>query len=231
MFQIDYFEKLSANLDEAIKQICEDFINFDLGMDSSTEIDFYDNYIEAFAALETYINVNDLSNQYSIPQISKDKKLNIKLIKDFFNKVFNAVDLKVSEEALERYRQKYQLQFGAIFSYNFFEGDLTRIQELINELRDLITKSELFDLNHKERLLNKLESLQKELHKKMSNLDKFWGLIGDAGVVLGKFGTDAKPFVDRIKEITEIVWKAQSCAEKLPNGSPMPLLNKENNIT
>jgi hypothetical protein len=30
----------------------------------------------------------------------------------------------------------------------------------------------------------------------MSNLDRLWGLIGEAGVALGKFGKDAKPLVD-----------------------------------
>ena len=54
-------------------------------------------------------------------------------------------------------------------------------------MRQLLTDSELFDANHKERLLKKLESLQAEVHKQVSSLDKFWGLIGEAGVVLGKF--------------------------------------------
>jgi hypothetical protein len=55
-------------------------------------------------------------------------------------------------------------------------------------------------------------------------LDRLWGLIGDAGVVLGKFGESAKPIVDRIKEIAEIVWQTQSRAEELPSGTPIPLL-------
>jgi hypothetical protein len=58
----------------------------------------------------------------------------------------------------------------------------------------------------------------------MSDLDRFWGLIGDAGVVLGKLGNDAKPFVDRIKEIADIVWNTQSRAEELPSGTRPPLL-------
>lgn len=58
----------------------------------------------------------------------------------------------------------------------------------------------------------------------MSDIDVFWGLVGDAGVAIGKFGKDAKPFVDRIREITDIVWRTQSRAEELPSGTPTPLL-------
>ena len=63
------------------------------------------------------------------------------------------------------------------------------------------------------------------MHKKVSDLDRFWGLIGDAGVVLGKLGNDAKPIVDRIKEVAEIVWQTQSRAEELPSGTKIPLLS------
>jgi len=61
----------------------------------------------------------------------------------------------------------------------------------------------------------------------MSSLDKLWGLIGEAGVVLGKFGEDAKPFVDRIVEIAGITWRTQARAEELPSATPLPLLSNK----
>ena len=102
-----------------------------------------------------------------------------------------------------------------------------KVQTLINELRDEISKSSLFDDNHKGRLLNRLGSLQNEIHKRMSNLDKFWGFVGDAGVMLGRFGKDAKPFTDRIRDIMQIVWRTQSITEELPSDSPLPMLETE----
>jgi hypothetical protein len=122
---------------------------------------------------------------------------------------------------------KYQAKFGNVFAYEFSEGDLEKIQSLINDLRQSISVSDLFEDEHKRRLLARLEKIQAELHKKMADLDRFWGLVGDAGVVIGKFGRDAKPFVDRIKEISDIVWRTQSRAEELPSDSPMELLNSE----
>ncbi|MFV0597847.1 hypothetical protein [Shewanella sp.] len=98
---------------------------------------------------------------------------------------------------------------------------------MINELREHISGSDLFEDNHRSRLLRRLESLQSEIHKKMSDVDKIWGLVGDAGVVIGKFGKDAKPFVDRIKELSQIAWKTQARAEELPSSSQNPLLGNE----
>ena len=58
-------------------------------------------------------------------------------------------------------------------------------------------------------------------------MDRFWGLIGDAGVVVGKLGNDAKPIVDRIREIADIVWRTQSRAEELPSGTKLPQLENK----
>jgi len=64
-----------------------------------------------------------------------------------------------------------------------------------------------------------------ELHKRVSNLDRFWGFVGDAGVVLGKFGNDVKPIVDRIREMLGIVWRTQAKSEELESNAENLLLN------
>jgi len=112
------------------------------------------------------------------------------------------------------------------FFYEFSDDETTRINQLISELRDIISQSELFEENHKQRLLRRLERLQSEVHKKVSDLDRFWGLVGDAGVTLRKFGEDARPIVDRVKELTKIIWGAQEKAEGLPASDTIPLLTK-----
>lgn len=90
----------------------------------------------------------------------------------------------------------------------------------------MISGSNKLEDDHQRRLLAKLEKLQSELHKKVSDLDRFWGLLGEAGVVSGKLGRDAKPIVDRIREIAEIVWRTQARSEQLPSASEFPLLEK-----
>lgn len=92
----------------------------------------------------------------------------------------------------------------------------------------MINNAKGLEDDHKRRLLKRLEKLQSELHKRISDLDRFWGLIGDAGVMLRKLGNDAKPIVDRITELANIIWRAQSRAEGLPEADELPLLSSEN---
>lgn len=133
-----------------------------------------------------------------------------------------------TEVKLRSIRAHYKTTLGTGFHYEFSQGDVDRVQELLNQLRDLVSKSSFFEKDHQRRLLKRLESLQAEVHKRVSDLDRFWGLIGDAGVAIGKFGKDAKPIVDRIKEIADIVWRTQSRAEELPSSAAFPLLDNKN---
>lgn len=135
--------------------------------------------------------------------------------------------LTEDDQKIANFKGKFATMIGKSFVYEFTEGDLKKIQELLNELRGLVSDSHLFEDTHRRRLLKRLEKLQQELHKKQSDLDHFWGLVGDAGVALGKFGKDAKPIVDRIREITHIVWRTQTRAEELPSGSLPPLLTND----
>ena len=131
---------------------------------------------------------------------------------------------EVSKLRLAGLRNRFRGSLGAAFAYAFSQGDLDRVQVLINQLRELISNTNDLETEHQQRLLRRLEKLQAEMHKKVSDLDRFWGLIGDAGVVMGKLGTDAKPIVDRVHEIAQIVWRTQSRAEELPISTKLPQL-------
>ena len=179
--------------------------------------------MEALGAYQAFCDAFGLA--FSPPSLGTDREENINFIRDFFNSASRGLDKQITNVTIRNAHDRFLIKFGAGFTYEFSDGDLKRVQTLLNELRELISTSELFDANHKERILRKLEALQMELHKKVSSLDKFWGLIGEGGVALGKFGKDAKPFVDRIKEIAQIVWWTQARAEELPSGTPLTLLS------
>ena len=142
--------------------------------------------------------------------------------------MFKEFEVTANETLFKDTQAKYSAKLGGCFTYEFSEGDLKKVQTSINELRDLISGSELIEDSHKQRLLKRLERLQSELHKKMSDLDRFWGFVGDAGVMVGKFGTDAKPFTARIRDIMETVWNTQARAEELESGAPNPFLKQNN---
>lgn len=187
----------------------------------------YDALFEGFTLLQSIVASFDLPQLGAFPELTGQ---------------FNS-DASAMWETLQGYRDKYLGEvtsmraqsmvshfnnlLGSQFAYEFSKGDLERIQHLVNELRDNISECEEIEAEHKQRLLRRLEKLQSELHKKMSDLDRFWGLIGDAGIILGKLGADSKPIVDRIKEIADIVWRTQARAEELPSNAPTPLESRE----
>ncbi|WP_104039903.1 hypothetical protein [Vibrio hyugaensis] len=179
---------------------------------------------EASAFINILINNFDLTIAVERPQPTGSLEDNCLSLSDYIQEVQSAVGNQAALLKVETYSNRYKNVFKSTFAYEFSKGDLERVQELINELRAQISTLEDLEPSHQQRLLKRLEKLQSELHKRVSDLDRFWGLIGDAGVVLGKLGTDAKPIVDRIKEIAEIAWNTQSRTEELPSNSPNPML-------
>lgn len=145
----------------------------------------------------------------------------------YLDAVRSELEVKLRTNKQERMVDHFSTVLGKGFVYEFSGGDLERVQVLVNEIRDRISNLDSIKEEHKQRLLRRLERLQSELHKRMSDLDRFWGFLGDAGVVLGKFGEDAKPIIDRAREILQIVWRTQARAEELPSGTPAPFISGE----
>ncbi|TNZ66361.1 hypothetical protein CGK42_23655 [Vibrio parahaemolyticus] len=186
---------------------------------------------EASAFINILINNFDLTIAVDLPQPTGSLEDNCNALSEYIQEVQSAVGNQAVLLKVKTYSNRYKNAFKSTFAYEFSKGDLERVQELINELRAQISTLEDLEPSHQQRLLKRLEKLQSELHKRVSDLDRFWGLIGDAGVVLGKLGTDAKPIVDRIKEIAEIAWNTQSRTEELPSNSPNPMLGDPEDCT
>lgn len=180
--------------------------------------------------LETYALLKELTESklisYPAPdfEVGLSTKEDCNNVRGYLDALKEEFAAQAMQKTVNQYQKRFKLGLGKIFTYEFSTGDFDRVQTLINELRSLIADSKNLDKEHQRRLLGRLERLQAEIHKKVSDLDRFWGLIGDAGVVLGKLGNDAKPIVDRIREIAGITWNTQSRAEELPSGTSFPQL-------
>lgn len=183
---------------------------------------------EAYALLVEVMESKLLSVNINPPQIlGKGGREECQNIYSWIMAVKTWCTAEESKLRVASLRNRFRVSLGAGFAYEFSQGDLDRVQDLINQLRGIIAATEHFEREHQQRLLRRLERLQAEMHKKVSDLDRFWGLIGDAGVVVGKLGTDAKPIVDRIREIADIVWQTQSRTEELPSGTKLPQLENK----
>lgn len=231
MFTERFIDSLPEDPIQAAYDICSEFIRKvaeDERRNSSgisgvdNRLLTYDEYLEAFGAFQAFCEAYNL--QYDFPLLGKDISENISTIDSFFERTHGELQEATTDINVVRYKNKYLIRFGNVFAYEFSEGDINRIQELVNELREITTDSKLFDVRYKERLLKKIEALQSEINKKMLSLDRFYGFMGEAGVALGRFGNDVKPLVDRISELLRIVWRTQARAEELESGHPHPLL-------
>ncbi|NOD83217.1 hypothetical protein [Ruegeria sp. HKCCD6119] len=78
------------------------------------------------------------------------------------------------------------------------------IEEHINEARQKIRSSNAFEEKHKRRLLNRLEKLQAEINKKISDLDVMLAGVTEVTAVAGKSARNLEPVVDLFKKIFTI---------------------------
>lgn len=229
-FNNEFIEQIPEDKFSGALIICRELISFIRDHDNSQiySEEYYFIFVRFYAVLSAYLEAKGLDADYRLPDLSPDKQHSCEMLINIAHEFANAFEHRQSLEDVDDLKEKLSHRFNSRFSYKFSDGDVDRIQTLLNELRDFIVSHEHFEEEHRQRLLKRLEKLQAELHKQMSDIDRFWGLVGDAGVVLGKFGKDAKPFVDRIKELAEIVWNTQKRAEELPSNSPSPFLEHDN---
>lgn len=227
MSDSEFVDKLSKTESPFLQLdiICTEFERFDGAKTESQAISNYNLYLEYFGIAIAVCENGGI--EFADIDFGGDKAENIVSIKQIFAYLKSISVKNASRIQADTVKDRYTTLLGAGFVYEFSDGDVSRIQQLINELRELISGSNKLEDDHQRRLLAKLEKLQSELHKKVSDLDRCWGLIGEAGVVSGKLGRDAKPIVDRIREIAEIVWRTQARSEQLPSASEFPLLERK----
>ena len=239
------FENLIKNLPDepmrAIVAICEEILRWDTNIangdpeqrnSSNTRLDNYDFYLESMGLLVAFIEASGID--FTPPKLGPDKFINMRQILTFIERckieaISEVIQLE-SMDYLNEAKTKYSVKFNKGFYYEFSEDDLGTIQSIIDDLKQIVENNNQLNNDHKRRLTNRFEKLQSELNKKVANLDRFWGLVGEAGVIMRKNGRSAKPIVDRIGKITDLVWRSQSVAEELKTGQPFPLfkVNKRN---
>ncbi|WP_036129387.1 hypothetical protein [Marinobacter nitratireducens] len=182
---------------------------------------------DASTFVDLIIKANEIDLDLELPEPSINIHENCSALRIYLEEVEKSLRGEATKLKINSFKRRYDNVLKSSFAYEFTQGDLERVQLLINEIRSHLSEVEHLDPGHKQRLLKRLENLQAELHKRVSDLDRFWGLVGDAGVVLGKLGKDAKPIVDRIREVAEIVWKTQARTEELPSGTDNPVLEQK----
>jgi hypothetical protein len=205
-FPARLLQSLPSDNMEALAALCGEFERFD---GHARQLpDHHGDYVEALSVLRGFAIARETKLE-SFPEIGPQRHQNITNITAFFNRLRDMVRTELSGRYSRGYFETKTEEYVALFSrvavYEFSEEDFRRVHELVRELRDLIRSSSLITDEHKRRLLRRLEAMHAELHKKTSDIDRFWGFIGEAGIAMRKFGEDLAPISERVLELGGIV--------------------------
>jgi hypothetical protein len=182
------FEKLEGHARQAVEQ--------------------HDDYVEALSILRAFAMARDAKLE-PFPEIGPQRNQNISNIAGYFNQLRTRVRSELTNRHARGYFESKTEEYVALFArvpvYEFSESDFKRVQDLVNELRNLFHESTLISDEHKRRLLRRLDAMHGELRKKTNDIDRFWGFIGEAGIAMRKFGEDLAPISERVLELGGIV--------------------------
>ena len=185
-----------------LKAIVKQALNKMEHLNGILKLDYYD-------ALDTLKCINDFCELHNIKglNINADTMPNnariLSILRAYYtNNIFN--------NSSNSFKHHFESK-----KYEFTEDEYTNIQDTINALRTEITASKIFGEDHQERLLSRLEELQKELHKKMNKLDKALGQLVSIGTSIGAFGEKSKPMFDIVNETIKTVLRIQQKGDKV----------------
>ncbi len=191
---------------EALAALCGEFERFDGHARQLPE--HHGDYVEALSILRGFAIAREAKLE-TLPEIGPQRHQNIANITKYFGHLRDLVRTELSGRYSRGYFETKTEEYIALFSrvsvYEFSDTEFKRVHELVRELRDLIRSSTLITEEHKRRLLRRLEAMHAELHKKTSDIDRFWGFIGEAGIAMRKFGEDLAPISERVLELGGIV--------------------------
>lgn len=204
-FSSEFLQNLPADIDHAIIVLRKEFDRLEA---SGLTMQIPENSVEVLAIVSAFMESRGVPLN-GAPRLGPDHSNNTGLITSYIRRLGAEAQSRINERDANNYLAEksghYAAVFGSVSYYEFEENDFNRIQVLTNEIRDLIRGSLTLSQEHRGRLLRRLEAMQAELHKKCTDIDRFWGFIGEAGIVIKKFGADVEPLTARISELGRIV--------------------------
>ncbi|MBM2813682.1 MAG: hypothetical protein HW421_444 [Ignavibacteria bacterium] len=197
--------------------------------DTGDKTNFYYKFFDLFGLYQVFCDQNNIAVNF--PKLAFNKKENMALIITFFRSRDRVIDRLLKEQSsqheLSSKKDMFKSMLSTKFSYNFEPSEYTRLNDLLNELSkkliDAVGNSS--SENFITRLNKRITALQQQLQMKMPSLDEYWGLIGGIGAFIGAYSAQAKPYVDNMKEIINIIWVVQARAEGLGDRAPKLSVN------
>ena len=197
---------LPADNLEALAALCTEFDRFDGHARQMPE--HHDDYVEALSILKAFATARE-AKMAAFPEVGPQRRQNIDAVLSYFGQLRERVRSELTGRHSRGYFETKTEEYLALFVkaqiYEFPEPEYRRVQDLINELRELLRATSLITEEHQRRLLRRLEAMHAELHRKTNDIERFWGFLGEAAIVMRKFGEDLQPVSERVRELGGIV--------------------------
>jgi hypothetical protein len=170
MIEENFIKSIPGELDSGANFVLDKISKFHHDNQNNTA-EFYQTYIEFLALLEGFL----LSYKYPFKKIDLDlnKEDNILKIMNFSNQI--KLDLRtISKRRLVQDSSNiYKAPFQYRFSQVIVSNELDKTQLLINELREIISMSSVFGMEHKSRLLRQLGNFNRNCIRNFLNYTSF----------------------------------------------------------
>jgi len=203
-FSRELIAQLPEDTDEAIVTLATEYHRMVSSLGGSRDFDH--DFLEVYALIDAFIASRELT--FRLPPATPPNIDRQGVLGELIS-AKNSAEQRIYQRDAKAHFESKSDEYRALLSkaptYEFSDDEFTRLQLLVSEIRSEIQKAVLITEDHKRRLLRRLEAMQAELHKKTSEIDRFWGFIAEAGIVARKFGEDLKPLNDRVVELGKIV--------------------------
>ncbi len=193
----------------------------------------YVDVCQVYGFLRAYLNKVRQEVGFSLPEVNlgTDRGNNLRNITAFVGAVLSQIGGRRvhlgTEAAIKKGEEILNDRFIPPVVYEFGESDVSRLNSLIAELRQLIINAEELTEGHKQRLLRRLDGLQSEVAKKVSNVDLMWGVAGEVWMTAKTVIANpekANEWMTVIAKLLAIVAAAQAMAHGLPTTEVVNLL-------
>lgn len=214
-FTREFLSALPADNAEAFLALTNEFRRLYPGSGADYNLRYHDDFIEALGILRALARSRGVT--LTTPALSATRLETMRAIGAFMidqRRFWEAeVSQRTANSLMAQKEDLYVGLFNADAPYPFSERDLERAQQLASDLKGLISGSNLITERHKRRLLRRLEATQLELHPHTADIDRFWGFLGEIGIVARKSGEDLAPISERAFELARIVLGAVMAGE------------------
>ncbi|MAC87495.1 MAG: hypothetical protein CMQ52_05195 [Gammaproteobacteria bacterium] len=158
MIEDDFIKSIPNELVSGADFILDKISKFHQDNQNNT-VEFYQTYIEFSALLEAFL----LSYKYPFKKIDLDlnKEDNILKIMNFSHQIKLDLSTMSKKRLVHDSSNIYKAPFQYPFSQAIISNELDKTQLLINELREVLSMSSVFGMEHKSRLLRQLGNLNR----------------------------------------------------------------------